>query len=109
MPLLLVGLQEVTCTTCCILGRLKNLDYGTPVLMSGLESLVLNSKEVNLIHQHHKNTIRCLQKLPDETPQAVISFMSGTLPATAILHERLLCLFGMVSRLSTAMHAMPSL
>ena len=73
--------------------------YGTPVLMSGLGSLVLNNKEVNLIHQHHKNTIRCLQKLPDETPQAVIYFMSGTLPATALLHERQLCLFGMVSRL----------
>ena len=73
--------------------------YGTPVLMSGLGSLVLNSKEVNLIHQHHKNTIRCMQKLPDETPQAVIFFMAGTLPATAILHERMLGLFGMVSRL----------
>ena len=73
--------------------------YGTPVLMSGLGSLVLNNKEVNLIHQHHKNTIRCLQKLPDETPQAVIFFMAGTLPATALLHERQLCLFGMVSRL----------
>ena len=73
--------------------------YGTPVLMSGLGSLVLNTKEVNLIHQHHKNTIRCLQKLPDETPQAVIFFMSGSLPAAAILHLRQLCLFGMVTRL----------
>ena len=73
--------------------------YGTPVLMSGLGSLALTNEEFNLIHQHHKNTIRCLQKLPDETPQAVIFFMSGTLPATAILHERQLCLFGMVSRL----------
>ena len=71
--------------------------YGTPVLMSGLGSLVLNTKEVNLIHQHHKNTIRCLQKLPDETPQAVIFFMSGSLPAAAILHLRQLCLFGMVT------------
>ena len=73
--------------------------YGTPVLMSGLGSLVLNTREVNLLHQHYKNTIRCLQKLPDETPQAVIFFMSGSLPATAILHLRQLCLFGMVTRL----------
>ena len=26
--------------------------YGTPVLMSGLGSLMLNTKDVNLIHQH---------------------------------------------------------
>jgi hypothetical protein len=86
--------------------------YGTPVLMSGLGSLVLNDKEVNLLHQHYKNNIRCLQKLPDETPQSVIFFMSGSLPATAILHERQLCLFGMVTRLpddplnSRARHAL---
>ena len=42
--------------------------YGTPVLMSGLASLVLNPYEVNLIHQHHKNTLRCFQKLHDDTP-----------------------------------------
>ena len=86
--------------------------YGNPVLMSGLGSLVLNDKEVNLLHQHHKNTVRCLQKLPDETPQAVIFFMAGSLPATAILHERQLCLLGMITRLpndplnSRARHAL---
>ena len=73
--------------------------YGTPVLMSGLGSLILNAKEVNLIHQHHKNTVRCLQKLPEDTPQPVIFFMSGSLPAAATLHLRQLSLFGMITRL----------
>ena len=73
--------------------------YGTPVLMSGLGSLVLNSYEINTLHQHHGETLRGYQKLHDDTPQAFIYFMAGSLPAIAILHLRQLSLFGMISRL----------
>ena len=73
--------------------------YGTPVLMSGLASLVLSSSEVTMIHQHHKNTVRSLQKLHNSTPQSVIFFMGGCLPATATLHLRQLTNFAMVTRM----------
>ena len=38
-------------------------------------------------------------KLHDKTPDCVISFLSGSLPGSALLHLRQLSLFGMISRL----------
>ena len=73
--------------------------YGTPVLMSGLASLVLNSKEIASLDQQLKRTIESLLRLPPRTPASVVYFISGTLPGTAILHLRQLCLLGMISRL----------
>jgi hypothetical protein len=74
--------------------------YGIPVLMSGVSSLVLNPSEVNMIHQHHKNTVQGLQNLHHDTPQSFIFFLAGCLPATATLHLRQLSLFGMICRLN---------
>ena len=73
--------------------------YGTPVLMSGLASLVLSSKEVASLDQQLKRTVESLLKLPARTPAPVVYFISGTLPGTATLHLRQLCLLGMISRL----------
>ena len=73
--------------------------YGTPVLMSGLASLVLNPSEVTLVHQFHKHSVQSLQKLHHGTPQAVIFFLAGCLPATATLHMRQFTNFGMVCRM----------
>ena len=67
--------------------------YGTPVLFSGLGSLVLNSSEINIIAAHFKSTIQNCQKLHENTPRAVVFFMAGCLPAEAILHPRQLSLF----------------
>ena len=78
--------------------RVLNL-YGIPVLMSGLASQVLSTSEVTILHQHHKSWLQNLQKLHDGTPQAVTYFLAGSLPSTAILHIRQLCLLGMISRL----------
>ena len=78
--------------------RVLNL-YSTPVLLSGLAALVLLPSEINIVHQHHKITLLRLMKLHDDTPQSFIFFMSGTLPATALLHLRQLRLFDMLSRL----------
>ena len=73
--------------------------YANPVLFSGLGSLVLNDNEVNVIDQHHKETLRNLQRLLPLTPQAVIFFLAGTLPGTAFLHLRQLSIFGIITRM----------
>ena len=73
--------------------------YSTPVLLSGLASLVMNQSETNIINQYHKNKLRCYQKLHEGTPQSFIYFMAGCLPATALLHLRQFSLFGMICRL----------
>ena len=64
--------------------------YGSSVLFSGLASLVLNKKEVSAISKHHRRTICRLQKLPNNTPDCVVYFLGGSLPAAAILDLRML-------------------
>ena len=73
--------------------------YGTPVLMSGLSSLVLSSKEVSCIDQQHKRTLQNIIKLSTNSPSSLVHFVAGSLPGSAILHLRQLSLFGMVCRL----------
>ena len=73
--------------------------YATPVLFSGLSSLVLKSTEITLIDQYLKETSQKLQKLMDKTPACVVAFLGGQLPGTALLHIKQLSLFGMVARM----------
>ena len=73
--------------------------YTNPVLFSGLGSLVLNEHEVNIVGQHHKETISNLQRLLPLTPCSVVYFLAGTLPGAAFQHLRQLSIFGMITRM----------
>ena len=73
--------------------------YGSPVLLSGIASLVLNSKELGTVLRHHRVTLCRLQKLAKTTPDCVVYFLSGSLPSTALMHLRQLGLLGMLARL----------
>ena len=73
--------------------------YATPVLLSGLGSLVLAESEMNVIENHFKRSCENLQKLLPKTPRCVVYFLGGILPARALLHLKQLSIFGMISRL----------
>ena len=73
--------------------------YSTPVLLSGLPALVLTDPELSIIHHHHKLTLERFQRLHQATPESVVMFLAGSLPATGILHLRMLGLLGMIARL----------
>ena len=73
--------------------------YGNPVLFSGLAPLVLTLKDISIIDQHHKETLRSIQRLHSNTPQSVTCFLAGSLPRRAILHLRQLSIFSMICRL----------
>ena len=73
--------------------------YATPVLLSGIGSLVLSNKEISLIESHYCETLRKLLRIHEKTPRSVIYFLAGSLPGTALVHLRQLSLFGMISRL----------
>ena len=75
--------------------RIHNL-YCTPVLMSGLASLVLTKPEISVLDRHFTSTLERLQKLHSKTPRSVIHFLSGTLPFSAHLAIRQLSLFIMI-------------
>ena len=46
--------------------------YATPVLLSGITTLVLSTAEIKLLDQHFKNTVMNLRKLLDKTPSCVV-------------------------------------
>ena len=73
--------------------------YGTPVLLSGITTLVLTNPEVKLLDQYVKKTLQNIQKLMDRTPNCVVAFLGGHLPGSAVLHMRQLSIFGMICRL----------
>ena len=73
--------------------------HATPVLFSGLATLVLNKAEKNVISAHYKCTVQRLQRLQPNTPRAVVFFLAGCLPGEAVLHQRQLGLFSMVCHL----------
>ena len=76
--------------------------YGTPVLLSGLttglSSLVLSKAEITCLSTHYKTCLEGLMKLYPRTPAPVVAFLSGSLPASALLHIDQFSLFGMISR-----------
>ena len=73
--------------------------FGSPVLFSGMASLILNKSEVDNIAKHVKQTVQGLIKLCQRTPDVVIFMLSGTFPGEATLDLKQLTLFGMITRL----------
>ena len=76
--------------------------YGSPVLLSGIASLVLSNKEIRILYLQHKSMLCRLQKLNPNTPDCVIFFLAGQLPITATIHLRQFGLLGMIARLSAS-------
>ena len=72
--------------------------YGLPVLLSGLASLVLSKVELAALDHHYKVSLEQLMRLYPRTPASMVYLMAGCLPASATLHERQLCLLGMIAR-----------
>ena len=73
--------------------------YGSPVLLSGLAALVLSNPELAALHHYQKVHLQRLQRLHQATPECVVMFLAGSLPATGILDLRILSLLGMIARL----------
>ena len=73
--------------------------YACPVLLSGLSALVHSNLEMSAIHHYYKVHIQRLQRLHQATPECVVMFLAGSLPATALLDLKMLGHLGMIARL----------
>ena len=73
--------------------------FAMPVLLSGLASLVLSTKEEKQLDQHYKIHIQRLLRLHQATPAPVVFLLAGCLPLPAQLHLRMFTLFGQLCRL----------
>ena len=75
--------------------------YATPVLLSGMGSIILNKSETDMIDAFLKKKSQNLQKLMDKTPASIVAFLGGVLPGYALLHLKQFSIFGMITRLSS--------
>ena len=75
--------------------------YGVPVLLSGLAALPLSKADIDMVERHYCETLRRLLRLLPKTPRSVVYFLAGSLPGSALVHQRQLMLFGMISRLES--------
>ena len=73
--------------------------FAAPVLLSGLASLVLTSREEKIIDQHFKIHLQRLLRLHQATPAPVVFLLAGCLPMQAQLQIRMFSLFGQLCRL----------
>ena len=73
--------------------------FCSPVLFSGVGSLILSRPEIETLSSYVKTTIENLLKLHPKTPEPFVFLISGTLPAEATLHLKQLSLFLMICRL----------
>ena len=78
--------------------RVENC-YSAPKLFSGLASLLLSPKEVEILAVHRRLTLQRLQRLHPQTPAPALHFLSGSLPAPALLHKHQFTLLHMVALL----------
>ena len=62
--------------------------YILPILLHGLEALVLTKTEVNDLALFQREMLRRFMKLPDSTAVPAIHLLSGTLPVDAEIHKR---------------------
>ena len=73
--------------------------YGVPVMLSGMATQILSKADLCLLDGHFKPHVERLLKLHRSTPECVVWFLAGSLPAQAVLHLRQFSLFSMICRL----------
>ena len=73
--------------------------YSAPKLFSGLASIMLSPSEMNVLAVHRRLTIQRLQRLHPRTPAPALHFLSGSLPAPALVHKHQFTLLLMVATL----------
>ena len=73
--------------------------YSAPKLFSGLASLLLSPADLKVLSVHRRLTLQRLQRLHPNTPAPALHFLSGSLPAPALVHKHQYTLLHMVALL----------
>jgi hypothetical protein len=73
--------------------------YVTPRLLYGLETLILNIKQREILEVYYRTLLRRLQSLPDTTAIEALYILAGVLPVEAQLDIKILHFFGKIANL----------
>lgn len=74
--------------------------YVIPVLFYGLEVILPTGKALDTLEIQYKKLLKQILSVPCTTADPAVYLLSGLLPAEAIIHKRLLTLYGNITRLS---------
>ena len=77
----------------------SNLFY-IPVLFYGLEVILPTGKALDTLEIQNKKLLKQILSLPSTTADPPVYLLSGLLPAEALIHKRMLTLYGNITRLS---------
>ncbi|CAC5375426.1 unnamed protein product [Mytilus coruscus] len=72
--------------------------YIIPVMLYGLETLIPNGKNLDLINKQYKKVLKQTLSLTTNVADPAVYITSGQLPAEAEIHKRALILFGNICR-----------
>ena len=67
--------------------------YIVPVMLYGLEALVLQESELDILEDFHKRNIWPILHLTTSTASPALFLVTGYPPITALLHIKMLCMF----------------
>jgi hypothetical protein len=73
--------------------------YVLPVLTYGLEVIVPINKALATLEIQYKKIIKQILSLPSNTADPAVYILSGTIPLEAVIHKKVLMLFGNIMRL----------
>ena len=73
--------------------------YVIPRLLHGLEATVLNGSDITKLEKYYRRLLKQLQNLPDSTANCATYLLLGNIPLEGVWHQRILSLFGNISRL----------
>ncbi len=89
------GINPITCM------RIINL-FVTPILLHGLEAVILSKEDVKLLSSYHRTLLKHIQALPDRTASAGVYLLVDALPIEAELDLRILRFFGAITRMDSS-------
>ena len=75
--------------------------YVLPVLFYGLEVVIPTGKSLNVLETQYKKLLKQILSIPTATADPAVYILSGILPAEAMIHKRILSLYGNITRLSS--------
>ena len=73
--------------------------YVLPVLLYGLEAVILSTSEVELLENFYRGLLRRVQSLPESCAKEAVYLLLGAVPVQTLIHQRVLCLLGSISRM----------
>ena len=74
--------------------------YALPALLYGLEVAVPSKTNLDILERFLSTSLRQVLSLPTSTASSAVYILTGILHAEAIIHKRILALFGSICRLS---------